>query len=560
LRVRIRNYIGIARADIEIGPGTTLIAGDNAQGKTSILRAVATLVTGDLVPRGMRLNAANELVMDGRADGELRLTANGDAGNASASVGYPEPKYVTQGKPPQASAIAAGISNYTDLTEVERARFLANLLQTMPGDDAVKKALAGEIGTGDVQAVLDMLHAHSWDEVCEKLKERRIKLKGKWEDLAGERYGDSKAKEWKPKGWEEGHDEQSPEQISARLATAQEAVEHLTRAAVLSEAEYQSLVDLVGKREPMEMALQMAQTQMPTIEAEWALSRQELDALPPEVEEGLPCPHCGAFVVIAHKIGDQPLHLKPVEPLAPGEPERRREALQAKREEVAEAHRKLEQQQRLIGACMEKLREIDTAQDKLRGAKKGNGEDHVWRLRAAQEARDKAQASAARSSLLRDARKASVDVAHLNTIIDVLGPQGLRRDALEAKLAQFEAENLLPLTHELATWKAVTIDRDTLMPRYGGRPYVLCSRSEQWRVNVTLQVAIALLQGDSIICIDGADILSKKGQTDLFTGLLDRLPIPVVVGAMYDRPKDAPGLASAGLGHVYWIKDGEVTA
>ena len=80
--------------------------------------------------------------------------------------------------------------------------------------------------------------------------------------------------------------------------------------------------------------------------------------------------------------------------------------------------------------------------------------------------------------------------------------------------------------------------------------------SEQWRVNATLQLAIALLEGAAAVCMDGADILSRKGQDDLFMGLLEKLPMPVVVGATYDRAKDVPDLAKAGIGHVYWMADG----
>jgi hypothetical protein len=548
MRVQIKNFVGIAKADLEIEAGITLVAGDNAMGKTSVLRGLGALLTGEPVPKG--LGKAEALVMDGCKSAELSLVN----GTASAAITYPNPKFVAQGEPPQASAIAAGTLTYTDLPEKERATFLVALLRATPTPDQLRQTLKDELGGDDIAALLNMLKSASWDDVCERMRERRTKLKGKWEDLTGERWGDRKSKDWLPQAWDERTD--SPHAMPTpqqRLVAAQEAFDKISQEAYISEGEHRALKDLAGKREPTQMSLDLAKRQLPSIEADWAKLRGDLDAMAAPDEDGIPCPHCGAHVIVAR--GPDGTKLLPLQPALEGEAENRKAAIDAKREKVAEAYKKLEYQQGLIGACEQTLREIAAAEAKLKGARKGNGEDRESKLRKAKEALEGAQASAARARQAQEAQDLAERVRYHDLIVDVLGPDGLRRTEMEKKLAAFEAE-VLALTKELITWKPLTIDRKTLLPAYGGRPYVLCSKSEQWRVNATLQVAIALLQGAAMVCLDGADILARNGQEDLLAGLLDRLPFPVVVGATYDRQKDAPDLAAAGIGRVYWIANG----
>jgi hypothetical protein len=550
VKIRIKNYVGAARAELEIVNGITLIGGDNAQGKSSVLRGIASLVTGEIVPDGVNKGDSAVLVMDGAKAGEVILTTD----DSAATITYPDPKFVTQGEPPQASRIAAGLVNFTALKPQERARLLQELLEAMPTPDAVREGLKDHMTEADIDLVLGMIEKEGYDGTVERLREKRVKMKGRWEDITGQRWGDQKALSWMPEGWSE-YDEQPQEQISARLATCQEAYDRVARQSVIETGEYQALVDLLGKREPTEMALDVAKKQLPSIETDWARLRREMETLPSPVEEGIPCPHCGAHVVVSRGTGTDAVRLLAVEPMLEGEPERRRRAIEEKRGQVGEAYRKLEQQQGLIGACQEKLREIARAQEKLKGVKQGEARDPQVVEKALAQL-ERAKASAARVKLARDADNAAETVRIYTIIIDLLAPDGLRKRVLNTKLGMFEVSYLATLVKDAPTWRPVTIDRDTLMPRYGGRPYVLCSRSEQWRTNVLLQIAIALLEGAAIVCIDGADILSQEGQDDFLLGVLAGLPFPVVVGAMYSREKSVPDLARANLGVSYWMKNG----
>jgi hypothetical protein len=223
---------------------------------------------------------------------------------------------------------------------------------------------------------------------------------------------------------------------------------------------------------------------------------------------------------------------------------------------VREANAALESQQQLIGAAEEKLRQITAAAEKLKTAKVKNGDDskvEMLRVQLEQAKRDQKlwhdRAAAAEIHLRVEAHQA---------VIDLLGPKGMRRTMLLDALARFERDNLDPLVKGTGTWKAITIDRETLLPLFGGRPYGLLSRSEQYRTDIALQIAIALLEGASAVCIDGADILSHAGQDDLLLAILDALPFPAFIGATYNQPKSCPNLDKANIGHSYWISAGKL--
>jgi hypothetical protein len=126
----------------------------------------------------------------------------------------------------------------------------------------------------------------------------------------------------------------------------------------------------------------------------------------------------------------------------------------------------------------------------------------------------------------------------------------------------FNRTHLAPIA-EISGWKPVQImeDESGLGIYYGGRPYRHLGQSAQYRVRVTLQVALAQIDGSDLLIIDGADILTPgaaDGRGALFR-LLKAQGIPSLVG-MTLGPKDTvPDLAAAGYGRSYVVRDGVVS-
>ena len=158
MRITIKNFVGVSRAELDIDAvGIALIGGDNAVGKSSVIRGVQTLLTGVLLPKGVTKGNADVLVMDGHKAGQLKLLN----GEGSISIAYPDPQYVTQGEVPAASRLAVGIDRYTELSDSERSVFLTNLLRAYPSKDKLKSALADdlELPVDAVMHIADMVEA-----------------------------------------------------------------------------------------------------------------------------------------------------------------------------------------------------------------------------------------------------------------------------------------------------------------------------------------------------------------------------------------------------------------
>ena len=137
-------------------------------------------------------------------------------------------------------------------------------------------------------------------------------------------------------------------------------------------------------------------------------------------------------------------------------------------------------------------------------------------------------------------------------IINVLEPEGIRRQALEKGLADFNGR-LECLCH-LAKWKDVVVEGD-MSVSYGGRPYVICSDGEKFRIEVTLQAAIAEYDGSSAMVIDAADILDNPGRSGLLK-LLAHMSCCSFVGMMSSKPEAVPNLKKIGIGRKYWVNSG----
>ena len=88
---------------------------------------------------------------------------------------------------------------------------------------------------------------------------------------------------------------------------------------------------------------------------------------------------------------------------------------------------------------------------------------------------------------------------------------------------------------------------DDLMPTLGGRHYPLLSESEQFRVRVTLQVALSKMDGSDAMVIDRADVLDRKGRNGMMKMLL-RTGIPCLVCMTILDPKKDPPPDLAALG------------
>ncbi|MBF0247045.1 MAG: hypothetical protein HQL36_03075, partial [Alphaproteobacteria bacterium] len=282
-------------------------------------------------------------------------------------------------------------------------------------------------------------------------------------------------------------------------------------------------------------------------------AREALDDLPPLSEGPLggTCPHCGEKV---HNIQDRKPGVtkytleKPGKTPSEKEVKERREQRREAESMLAGAEKSLRQAediQRGYENAVSKLAEIEGQET----TDPAVIEDARQRVRSA-EARINAKLAKERADKLHNS------IRNNQTLIDILKPDGLRKRRMAFAATEFNKERLTPLC-DAAGWDAVELDHD-LNLRYGGRVAIEPMRSEAqvYRAHATLQLALAQIDGSSMVVLDRADCLDAAGRNGLFS-MLKAAGVPALVGMMMNKPGAVPDLAAANMGRSYWIESGE---
>jgi hypothetical protein len=560
MRAQIRNHRGVATADLDID-GVVLIAGDNNQGKSSTLSALAAAATGRGLPEGMTKGAAGQLVRAGADDGFVALST--DAGKMS--IPFPSLEAVGTGRPPRASLYAAGLVSLLDQDDKARSRALIELLKAEPTkDDLAQAFLERGIWTGKpegmpeemacplMEQVWSKIEATGWDGAHDAAVKRGTKLKGAWDDITGKKYGSKVADGWSPEGWLPEYATETVDDLTTRLATAKTALETALTGAAVDGAERERRAASAARVEDLTAQIAGAEEALAAAQAELEPAEAHRKSLPDGAGYiGIPCPHCQGMVVTSRTTTGA-IELHKAQKDIPDE-EKRRQRLA-----IADADGNLSNIRGRIATChatLGKLRsdlgaaQADAEWLAANPPKEGAGAN----IPAARQAVSDLEALLRLVSTKQRAAERHAEVVANQVVIDLLAPGGLRKKKLGEVIEAFNTARLAPLC-ATARWQSVEV-REDLSITYGGRPYALLSASEQWRVKVVVQIAMAKLDGSDLVLIDAADILSSKRRNGLMA-LLATMEVPVVVAMTYGTPEKVPDLADAKMGRTYWIADG----
>jgi hypothetical protein len=549
ISIGLRDFRGCERADLACDP-IALVAGRNATGKSSIAQAVGAALSGHTLPlAGLTKAAAGMLVKTGSAAALVVLKHE----SGTCRVEWPACQFTTEGEPPHASLWAAGLDSIALQPAKDRARVLTEYLHADPTREDLAAALA-DVELGDeavVAAIWQLIEAHSWEGAHSIRKDKGAELKGRWRQVTGANYGSRIAASWAPADWQFELTPASENDLCAAIAQAKEVHNKTIAASAVSTAERQRLGQEMAKIEEHKTALQQAEAEAERVALALGAAQGTREKLPaagggPE----MPCPHCGAFVVL-RQISLVESRLEMAETIPAAELKRRRLA-------VAEADGAIS---RLTDELRKADRAVELARDALQLAL-----DARYRLDkmppAAEGGADieaaKADLAAAERRLVAFRQKREADnlarqIADNDAALAILAPDGLRARKLARVLEAFESTRLQPLC-EAASWRPVTID-PAMTLTYGGRPYALCSTSEQYRVRAVLQLAMARLDGSQMVVLDAADVLDGTTRSGLFA-MLEEAGLPALVAMTLSRREQAPDLEAAGLGASYWIEDG----
>jgi len=546
MNLTIRHFSGIESADLDFDR-IAVVCGPNAAGKTTIARALGALLTGEPIPiPGLRKQDSAMLLRGGGAKSEIALADE----EGTSRIAYPAAKLSTEGSPLSATRVACGLDSIATMEPKVRADYLARLLGTEPDKDALASACEPlGLKPEHIDKLWELVSTAGWDGAHAQTKQTGVTLKGQWEERTGERYGSNKAEGWLPEYWATDLEAASEDSLKAAVVEAQEFAEAAVASKAVDESERARLEESARLVPVLQGRAENARRSMNSVGEELKSVAAETTARSKPVQ---PCPECGAkLAVVDGRIVHQPQGGGDAPEIK--ELEARVVNLQKAYESHAEGVR---QHERDLAVAEQAAKDLADLND----PREATSAEQVNRTR---DERDRVERRLAAFQTKRRADSLHASITKNVAIQALLAPDGLRQQALGKALAK--ANKGLADWSAAAKWASCEI-ADDLTVTYGGRHYMLCSKSEQLRARVLLQVVCALADDSDALVIDEADMLDQGGRNGLLT-LLMGVDLPTLVCmTLVDRKgfparEEAAALATAlaakKVGGVWWVEDGK---
>lgn len=541
MRVDIKNFMGCENAEVSIDK-IGLICGMNHQGKSSFLTALSSALTGEAVPLGLKKTDCGMLVKVGSTSASVKV--QNDAFE-TVSINWPKAEISTDGKnPPATTKMAAGLESLVDMKEKERSEFIRELVKCNPTKKDLEEFLSERGCTNEklVNKVWMFIEQDGFEVSHKRACDTGRSLKNQWSDVTGEAYGSQKAETWQPNGWNSTLIDLSKETLETQLTAARAELEDMiARQAVdtSKKEEYEQLADETSLKVARDNA-KICQDNVKNYEKELIEAENLLNKLSNKVEEQH-CPHCGGLLkIVSGKVSileNQPDNSEKIS------------ELNTKISELKESVKEYDAKYLIY---YQEVRDRENAFAKLEEINK-SGSGNITPLDIDKK---RNQIKQIEDNIRAFGEKAESDrlknnIKENQLIIDALDMSGIRKKSTEKGLDSFNT-NLADVC-SLAGWPKVSINRDMTI-EFDGRPYVLLSESEKYRVKITLQIVVAKLQKADVIIFDGADILDKNGKNGLFKTLL-QYQITAFIGMMFSDVSKVPNMSKFGV-KSYWVEKG----
>ncbi|MFN3077687.1 MAG: hypothetical protein ABT940_12580 [Alphaproteobacteria bacterium] len=564
MRTTIENFRNVIRASLDLN-GVVLVAGTNGAGKSSLAQAVAQGLSAPFlsahpssVPSMSPMARRKALVTVGAT--EARIVLSSETPPATRCLKWPSNEVVTDGQPPESSPHAVGLIHILDMEERERAKFLARSLDSEPSrDDFVQAATEAGVAPSEHQAAWTLVESLGFDQALGEVLAEGARLKGRWELVTGvRRYGAKLAACWEPEGWEASLAQASRSGLMAAITEAQTALEQAISERAVASVDRERLEIMASRPE---RALEPLLEAIENAKQERDAALQALATLPVEtsVLGSVSCPHCGhaSALMVEPETGTYRLV-----PTAESSPRGRKRGTKRPLPTFAEARARVDEALRRLAtaeALALSTRQLNEARQaailKLASLDTPEGKEMAV---VAIEHHRAAYAQARRRLAMTEARDQAEGLRHrietLALLATLLQPDGLRQSKLSRTLSDFQSTWLDPICRE-AGWPPVTLER-TLTATLAGRSHEKLSTSEQYRVRVVLQMALARKEGAAAVVIDGADVLDAPGRIGLIR-MLRRQGLPALVCLTTSHREEAVTFARiTDIHNGYWLRDG----
>ena len=547
MKLEIANTLGIRKAAVELTPGQIVeVVGPNASGKTSVAVCAQAVLAMTGNPYSLSAADAKRHYPHGGAD-DARVDLEDDTG---ADVTW----FVNSGRiqaPDMAPPCVPEAVGLVDFTAKRSAKERAAMFQGIllpPMElvvDEVKTHLERYLPEDDLSAVLDYLSKRGWDATASIYQDRGKSAKGSWRNLTGRNYGVRVAADWKPDGWLAPYDVLTVQQAEAAVTDARDELATLHRVQAVSEAEAELA-------EGAAMAMPGYEGQVESLMKDVGRLRKEQEAIPLEaarravakLEDDLArakrnkrnvqaCPHCGGDLLVradativdgvgANSDGDHEIGML-VHKLEDARAElSQREA--DRKPIVEELHAK-------TAALREAQQTLAVAQSQVKRGGPVETEEHRTALAEAEQEVENAKEVVRLVKAERDAAQLHETITRYTEIAKALGPEGVRAKMLDKGLRRLNKG--LEIIRDTARWPEVMVAPNGAIS-VNDRPVQLCSESERWRAQASIQLTLAALAGSKAVVLDRADMLDTDNRIGLIRALArvaDKTRLAVMVCA-----------------------------
>jgi hypothetical protein len=548
MKISINNFMGCEEAALQID-GISLLGGHNHQGKSSICRAVAAALSGDLLPAGINKGSAGLLVRTGAGRATVEIAAS----TGSVTATWPKVERLTEGQPPYASPVAVGTQSICNMSSKDRARFLTELLKAVPTKDDLNGEVADRDGITQAMVVnaWERIERDGWDQTHKHFQNKGREFKSQWNYVTGENYGTKKADAWVPAGWTESLLGGSEDGLQAIVTAARAELEDAVARQAVDEdqkSRMQEQVDCLDQRKSdFDEALKRSQDAEQYLET----IQKTLAKLPRlnESEALFDCPHCDDKVELSRAEGR--MILVKHEPVSDEILKTATNAISEAEKEVQQAKDELSSAQAGLNLAQGKLRQSEEALSKLDEL---NGIDSVSLevVDAARQAVQKSEEELTAFKKKTEATRLSNETRINQIFVEALDPSGIRNQVLNSKMTDFRTR--LEQICDDAGWHTVSVSND-MEVEMSERIYLLLSESEKYCCQVALQIAIAEHDGSQAVVIDGAEVLIGVDRSGLLQ-MLHMRKHHSLIGMSMKGAGSAPDLAAQNAGNCYWIKNG----
>lgn len=539
-RLTIQNFLRISDLDLDLsGAGVHLFCGPNEAGKSTVAESVRFALLGDSPRVRMKKNYPL-LLSRGTKKGSVSLTFDGVTIQRDVKSGELKEQFKLGGETSAAASIAFGAQGFIDLSPEDRRSLLFKLAAVKVTAEEVAKRMVDDYDVpADTAKRYEPTLKGGIDAGLKAAEADVSRLRAKWEQIAGEKYGSNKAEGWRP---------ELPPGAKRPIRTSDDDLKIMEARVSEIEAKIESLHKAIGSETANEArravinadivrakeaaaGVEAARKQLAELEAACTQKRDDVEAKTfiltqaRAAQKVMQCPSCDVDLQLS---AEGALEFADASVLNyQGQNESalaaelntarrqlsdlvaKRDAAAAAVEAGASAVTRVQDLTSTLNAITASRMTVDELKSE-RDAQKAALAQAVLSVRKARE--DNATIQHLENSE-KAAAAAHAEILLTQRAIEALSPDGIKAELLEEVIGPINKR--MEASAHLAGWLAPVLTDEMEVVREDGLPYELLSESAQWRMSAIMADAIASMSGVNILILDRMDVLDVAARPTL---------------------------------------------